>query len=55
MNDELMPEELTPIEQIAEALNQRLMEVSEVLVPEQCMIVHIDGKDYHVTIEPMPD
>jgi hypothetical protein len=65
-----VPEETemgTPIERIADALNRGLVgtelaegdpeganAVDEILVPEQCLSVWMQGKQYHVTVEPMP-
>lgn len=56
---------MTSIEVIAEAIREFEPDdytglkgapvVDEVLVPEQCMIVYIDGKPYHVTIEEMSE
>lgn len=43
----------TPIEIIAAALD--IHGVDEILVPEQCLIVYIDDKPYHLTLEPMPE
>lgn len=44
---------MTPIEALADELilTKKDVKVAEVLVPEQCMIVYINGKAYHVTIE----
>lgn len=46
----------TAIEAIADQLNsqQAGIAIGEILVPEQCMTVYINGRPFHVTIEPMP-
>lgn len=45
----------TPVETLADALraqqSQMPVLISDVLVPEQCMLIYIDGKPYHVTVE----
>lgn len=49
----------TPIEAIETVLGmQQVREdivVDEVLVPEQCMRIYIDGKPYHLTLEALPE
>ena len=42
---------MTPIEALVEALVVGNITVSFVLVPEQCAMIHIGDKAYHVTIE----
>lgn len=44
----------TAIEIIADAMNsqQTGIAIGEILVPEQCMTVYINGRAFHVTIEP---
>lgn len=46
--------EITPIERVAQAMDKAGMPFSEVLVPEQCAQVFIDGKFYHLTLQEMP-
>lgn len=42
----------SPVERLAEALNSSSgLCVGEILVPEQCLELYIDGKAYHVSIQ----
>ena len=55
----------TPIETLANALSGfryidaegecDSLAAGDVLVPEQCMILYISGRPYHLTVEPMPE
>lgn len=49
----LLEIEMEPIERVEAALESHGLEVEEVLVPEGCLVVVIDGVLYHVTISPM--
>ena len=48
MSEELLG--IEPIEFIQVALEDSHIEIEEVLVPEECMIVVLCGKRYHLTI-----
>lgn len=51
-----MPTEISPIELLESALGLHDpgfgVDVLEVLVPEQCLLVELDGVVYHVMITP---
>jgi len=54
---------MTPIDALKEMVDRKpyttldgapdIAYVQEVLVPEQCMIVWMNGRAYHVTVEPI--
>lgn len=48
-----MSDEQTPIDVVCEALSHTMVniQVFEVLVPEQCAMISINGEMYHVTVE----
>lgn len=48
--------QVSAIETLADILTRQQVhegiEVGDTLVPEQCMLIYIDGKEFHVTIQP---